>query len=78
MVNGHISEELGIMIMKICIRFSLHPRIFGYSYIDEIYGDVNKLSKETLARYFDFESFGHELSFDYFIDDKLNIAISNN
>ena len=50
----------------------------AYSYIDEIYGDVNKLSKETLARYFDFKRFGHELSFDYFIDDKLNIAISNN
>ena len=50
----------------------------AYSYINEIYGDVNKLSKETLARYFDFESFGHELSFDYFIEDKLNIAISNN
>jgi antirestriction protein len=50
----------------------------AYSYINEIYGDVNKLSKETLARYFDFKSFGHELSFDYFIEDKLNIAISNN
>ncbi len=50
----------------------------AYSYINEIYGDVNGLDKETLARYFDFESFGCDLSFDYFIDDNLNIAISNN
>lgn len=50
----------------------------AYSYINEIYGDVNGLDKETLARYFDFESFGRDLSFDYFIDDDLNIAISNN
>lgn len=50
----------------------------AYSYINEIYGDVNVLDKETLARYFDFESFGRDLSFDYFIDDNLNIAISNN
>lgn len=50
----------------------------AYSYINEIYGDVNKLDKETLVRYFDFESFGHELSYEYFIEDKLNIAISNN
>jgi hypothetical protein len=26
--KGIISEELGIMIMKICTRFSLHPRFF--------------------------------------------------
>lgn len=50
----------------------------AYAYINEIYGDVNRLDKETLARYFDFESFGRDLSFDYFIDDNLNIAISNN
>lgn len=50
----------------------------AYSYINEIYGEVNGLDKETLARYFDFESFGRDLSFDYFIDDNLNIAISNN
>ncbi len=50
----------------------------AYSYINEIYGDVNGLDKETLARYFDFESFGRDLSFDYFIDNNLNIAISNN
>ena len=49
----------------------------AYAYINEIYGDVNRLDKETLARYFDFESFGRDLSFDYFIDNKLNIAISN-
>jgi antirestriction protein len=50
----------------------------AYAYINQIYGDVNRLDKDTLARYFDFESFGRDLSFDYFIDDNLNIAISNN
>ena len=50
----------------------------AYSYINEIYGDVSDLSRETLERYFDFKSFGRDLSCDYFIDDNLNIAISNN
>lgn len=50
----------------------------AYSYINEIYGDVSDLSRETLERYFDFKSFGRDLSYDYFIDDNLNIAISNN
>ena len=38
--KGHISEELGSMIMKICIRFSLHPRFYGYSYRDEMVADA--------------------------------------
>ncbi|AWK51070.1 antirestriction protein ArdA [Clostridium beijerinckii] len=50
----------------------------AYSYINEIYGDVSDLSRETLERYFDFKSFGRDLSYDYFIDYNLNIAISNN
>lgn len=50
----------------------------AYAYIENIYGDVNELDKETLARYFDFESFGRDLGFDFFIDDNLKIAISNN
>lgn len=50
----------------------------AYAYIDNIYGDVNGLDKETLARYFDFESFGRDLGFDFFIDDNSKIAISNN
>lgn len=50
----------------------------AYSYINEIYGDVSDLSREILERYFDFKSFGRDLSYDYFIDDNLNIAISNN
>ena len=42
--KGIISEELGIMIMKICTRFSLHPKFFGYTYRDEmdIY-EINRL-----------------------------------
>ena len=50
----------------------------AYAYIENIYGDVNGLDKETLARYFDFESFGRDLGFDFFIDDNSKIAISNN
>lgn len=26
--KGIISEELGIMILKICTRFSMHPRFY--------------------------------------------------
>lgn len=36
----------------------------AYSYIDEVYGYVSNLDKETLARYFDFEAFGRDLAFD--------------
>ena len=38
--KGHVSEELGTMIMKICIRFSLHPKFYGYSYRDEMIADA--------------------------------------
>lgn len=38
--KGVISEELGEMIMKICIRFSLHPRFYGYTYRDEMVADA--------------------------------------
>lgn len=37
---GLITEELGIMIMKICTRFSLHPRFFNYTYRDEMVSDA--------------------------------------
>lgn len=50
----------------------------AYAYIDNFYGYVNGLDKETLARYFDFESFGRDLGFNFFIDDNSKIAISNN
>lgn len=38
--KGIISEELGAMIMKICTRFSLHPKFFGYTYRDEMVNDA--------------------------------------
>jgi hypothetical protein len=38
--RGLISEELGIMILKICTRFSMHPRFYGYSYRDEMVADA--------------------------------------
>lgn len=37
---GLITEELGSMIMKICTRFSLHPRFFNYTYRDEMVADA--------------------------------------
>ena len=38
--KGKISEELGSMILKICTRFSMHPRFNGYSYRDEFVADA--------------------------------------
>ena len=38
--KGEISEELGSMILKICTRFSMHPRFNGYSYRDEFVADA--------------------------------------
>lgn len=37
---GQISQELGEMIIKICERFSRHPRFFGYSFRDEFVADA--------------------------------------
>ena len=33
----------------------------GYAYVDEIIGGPEGLSKEVLARYFDYEAFGRDL-----------------
>lgn len=38
--KGYISQQLGLMILKICTRFSLHPKFFGYSYRDEMVADA--------------------------------------
>lgn len=38
--KGYISEQLGLMILKICTRFSLHPKFFGYSYRDQMVADA--------------------------------------
>jgi antirestriction protein len=35
-------------------------------YIDEVYGSVGNMSKEDLERYFDFEAFGRDLSYDFY------------
>ena len=37
---GQISEALGEMIIKICERFSRHPRFFGYSFRDQFVADA--------------------------------------
>ena len=34
--KGYISEQLGSMILKICTRFSLHPKFYGYTYRDQM------------------------------------------
>ena len=38
--QGEISEALGEMIIKICQRFSRHPRFFGYSFRDQFVADA--------------------------------------
>jgi len=38
--KGIISEELGLMIMKICTRFSMHPRFYGYTFRDDFVADA--------------------------------------
>ena len=38
--KGVISQQLGSMILKICTRFSLHPKFFGYSYRDQMVADA--------------------------------------
>ena len=35
------------------------------NYIDEVYGGVEHMSPEVLARYFDYEAFGRDLSYDF-------------
>lgn len=47
------------------------------SYIEQFYGDVINLDKETLERYFDFTRFGEDLKEDFNIDDDETIAVSN-
>ena len=38
--NGIMSEQLGQMIIKICTRFSMHPRFYGYSFRDQFVADA--------------------------------------
>lgn len=37
----------------------------GANYIEQLYGDIENLDKETLARYFDFKAFGRDLQYNY-------------
>lgn len=46
----------------------------AYKYIDDICGGLNNLDRETLERYFDFEAFGRDLSFDFTQTDNLYIC----
>ena len=36
------------------------------NYIDEVYGAIENMPKEELAKYFDFEAFGRDLSYDFY------------
>lgn len=38
--QGIISDALGEMIIKICTRFSMHPRFYGYTFRDEFVADA--------------------------------------
>ena len=38
----------------------------GEGYIEQIYGGIEELPRETLEQYFDFEAFGRDLSFEGF------------
>ena len=49
----------------------------GYAVVDEIYGGVEQLDKNTLENNFNYETYGRELLYDYTIDEETNIAISN-
>ena len=51
---------------------------FACSYIEQVFGDVINIDKETLARYFDFESYGQDLKMNFNIDEDETIAVSNN
>lgn len=48
------------------------------SYIEQVYGDVLNMDKDTLARYFDFERYGADLKMNFNIDDDETIAVSDN
>ena len=34
--------------------------------VDNIYGDINELGDETLATYFDYDSYGRDLAYDFY------------
>lgn len=40
MVAGLFQKNCGLMILKICTRFSMHPRFYGYTYRDEFVADA--------------------------------------
>lgn len=41
----------------------------AYTYIDEVYGGIENMDKDTLERYFDYEAFGRELEYDFIATD---------
>lgn len=41
----------------------------GYYYVDEVWGGVDQLGKDTLKTYFDYEALGRDLSFDTYEND---------
>lgn len=51
---------------------------FACSYIEQVFDDVINMDKETLVRYFDFESYGQDLKMNFNTDEDETIAVSNN
>ena len=37
----------------------------AYNYVDQVYGRIENMPAEELARYFDFEAFGRDLAYDF-------------
>lgn len=58
--------------------FMCDEKNLAYSYIDQIYGDISELSRETLERYFDYEAFGRDLMMDFSVSNSTSIALCNN
>ena len=55
---------------------SLTDEEFAEWYVDS-FGDIAELGRECLERYFDYEAFGRDLSYDFYIASN-GLAISNN
>lgn len=50
----------------------------AYSYIEHLFdGDITKMGRDTIEKYFDYERFGEDLKMDFNIDDDETIAVSN-
>ena len=74
---GHLEDdEIERIQEDLFIIEAQNDRELAEKYVDDICGGIEWLDRETLERYFDFEAFGRDLSFDYTKTE--NLYISNN